>query len=84
MPRTTPDHWEPAPPGHRPPAVHPPLVASELAVNSLADAEEKNGFTLVDMTPRQIEVSLFRWRRGEPEERIDGLQAYHTYKVSRG
>jgi phosphodiesterase/alkaline phosphatase D-like protein len=62
----------------------PPLVASALAVNSLADVEEKNGFTLVDMTPNQIEVSLFRWRRGEPEERIDGLQAYHTYKVSRG
>jgi len=62
----------------------PPLVASELAVNPLADVEEKNGFTLVDMTPEKIELSLFRWRRGEPEENIDGLHAYQTYSVSHG
>jgi hypothetical protein len=61
----------------------PPLIASNLAAASLADVEEKNGFTLVDLSQNEVTVRLFRWRRDEPEQRIDDLQPYHTFTTGR-
>lgn len=61
----------------------PPLIASNLAVASLADVEEKNGFTLIDLTQDEITVRLFRWRRDEPELAIDTLAPYHTFTARR-
>ena len=61
----------------------PPLVASNLDVSSLAGVEEKNGFTIVDMSQQEITVRMFRWRRGEPERAIDTLEPYHSFTARR-
>ncbi len=61
----------------------PPLIASDLAATSLAEVEEKNGFTLVDLSLNEITVRLFRWRRDEPAQLIDDLQPYHTFTIDR-
>jgi hypothetical protein len=61
----------------------PPLIASNLDVDSLAEVEEKNGFTLVDLSQAEMTVRLFKWRRHEPESAIDTLEPYHTYTVER-
>ena len=61
----------------------PPLIASDLEVNSLAEVEEKNGFALIDMTQKEITVRLFRWRRGESDENIEALAAYHSHTAFR-
>ena len=52
-------------------------------MDSPAEVREKNGFTLVDMTEREITVRLFQWRRDQPERDIDTLEPYHTYTVER-
>ena len=56
----------------------PPLIASNLEVSSLADAEEKNRFTLIDLSQHDVTVQLFRWRHDEPGRAIDTLTPYHT------
>ena len=61
----------------------PPLIASHLDVSSLAGVEEKNGFTIVDMTQQEITVRMFRWRRGESERAIDTLEPYHSFTARR-
>ncbi len=61
----------------------PPLIATNLAVASLADVDEKNGFALIDLSQNESTVRLFRWRRGEPEQAIDTLTPYHTFTTRR-
>lgn len=46
--------------------------------------EEKNGFTLIDLSQDEVTVRPFRWRRGEPEPAIDTLKPYHTFISKRG
>ncbi|SVD70865.1 uncharacterized protein METZ01_LOCUS423719, partial [marine metagenome] len=54
-----------------------------LVVDSQVDVEEKNGFTLIDMSQSEIRVRMFKWRRGEPESAIDTLVPYHSYAARR-
>ncbi len=61
----------------------PPRIASGVQVETRAAVTERNGFTLVDLTPEAMTVRLFRWRRGEPEAAIDSLEPYHTVTFSR-
>lgn len=62
----------------------PPQIASHLQVRSEAGMTEKNGFTIIDVTPGEMTVRLFRWRRGEPESAIDSLTPYHSVTFTRG
>ncbi len=61
----------------------PPLIATALEMDNLAEVQEKNGFTIVDMTPDETVVRLFQWKRGEREEAIDNLEPYHTHTIKR-
>ena len=61
----------------------PPLIATGLEVDELADVREKNGFTLLDIDAGSVTVRLFEWRRGEPENAIDTLEPYHTHTIRR-
>ena len=63
----------------------PPLSAGHLKLESPAPIEEKNGFTLVDITEDEVRIRLFKWRRefNEPSE-IDQLTPYHDVRVKRG
>jgi hypothetical protein len=63
----------------------PPLNAADLTLESPAPINERNGFTLVDVTPEDIRVRLFAWRRETaPVEAIDQLTPYHDVRLRRG
>ncbi len=62
----------------------PPLAAIGLVHETRGEVFEKNGFTLLDVTPGEVTVRLFAWRSSESVEAIDTLQPYHTYTIARG
>ncbi len=62
----------------------PPVVASHLRLESPAPVTERNGFTLVDLTPAAVRVRLFAWRRElASSEAIDTLDPYHDMTLHR-
>ncbi len=61
----------------------PPLPAIGLVHQAQGEVVEKNGFTLLDITPGEVTVRLFAWRSGEPVDAIDTLEPYHTFTVTR-
>ncbi len=60
----------------------PPLSAIGLHHETRGEVFEKNGFTLLDITPGEVTVRLFAWKTGEPSGAIDTLEPYHTYTIS--
>lgn len=61
----------------------PPLAATGIVQRSHADVLEKNGFTLLDITPDEVTVRLFAWTSSEPLDTIDTLEPYHTKTIRR-
>lgn len=62
----------------------PPMTPGDVELESLTPVIEKNGFTLIDVTPESMRVRLFAWRSGEaPPEAIDNLEPYHDVEVAR-
>lgn len=61
----------------------PPLPATGVSQRAHAEVTEKNGFTLLDITPSDVTIRLFAWRSGEPLEAIDSLEPYHTTSIRR-
>ena len=60
----------------------PPMVAQDLALDSPAPVSERNGFTLLDITPGNVRVRLFAWRReNSSTDQIDSLQPYHDVNI---
>ena len=56
----------------------PPVAARNLRLESPAPVTERNGFTLVDLTPDGVRVRLFAWRRERASvDAIDTLEPYH-------
>ncbi|NWG47508.1 MAG: alkaline phosphatase D family protein [Alphaproteobacteria bacterium] len=62
----------------------PPRVPQSLDTRPSLDFLEKNGFTLVDVTPDRIAVRLFAWRPPDPLEAIDTLEPVHAFEIPRG
>ena len=60
-----------------------PMPATGLVHETLTPAVEKDGFTLFDVTAREVRVRLFAWKEGEPEEAIDTLEPYHDHVIRR-
>ena len=61
----------------------PPLPATGVSHRTHAEVMEKNGFTLLDITPSDVTIRLFAWRSGEPLEAIDSLEPYYTTSIRR-
>ena len=62
----------------------PPVAASHLRLESPAPVTERNGFTLVDLTPDAVRVRLFAWRREQASsDAIDTLDPYHDMTLRR-
>lgn len=61
----------------------PPLPAIGLVHEQRGAVQEKNGFTLLDVTREEVRVRLFAWKSDQPLEAIDTLAPYHTYSVRR-
>lgn len=60
-----------------------PYHPAVLEIRDLAKMEERNGFSIVDVSRDRIEVKQFRWRPPEPIEAIAGLQPSNTYVIER-
>ena len=62
----------------------PPMVASHICLDSPAPVTERNGFTLLDITPENIRVRLFAWRRENSAlTDIDALEPYHDVNIKK-
>lgn len=44
---------------------------------------EENGFSILDVTPQQIEVSMFRWKPEDGEDMISRLQPFEVRTLQR-
>ena len=62
----------------------PPQTAIGLSHKTHGEVLERNGFTLLDVTPDEVTIRLFAWKIDEPVEAIDALEPYHTYTIKRG
>ncbi len=60
-----------------------PATPGKLTGKDVAVTEERNGFTLLDVTRNHIEVRQFRWRPPEPLAAIANLQPFATYRIER-
>jgi len=60
-----------------------PLAASRLEVEEGLKPLEKNGFSIVDFTPDQIEIRFFNWKLGEPEVRLEDLKPFRHSQFQR-
>jgi hypothetical protein len=60
-----------------------PQVPSDLSVQNLFEPLEKNGFTIIDVTPSKISVKMFAWRQPEPIEDISKLTPFFRYEIKR-
>ena len=60
-----------------------PQTAIGLFHETHGEVLEKNGFTLLDVTPDEVMIRLFAWKSGESVEAIDRLEPHHTYTVKR-
>ena len=47
------------------------------------DPIEKNGFSIIDVTPEQITVRLFAWREPDSVESIDALEPFDVVEIRR-
>jgi hypothetical protein len=44
---------------------------------------EKNGFAIIDLTPEQVRLRLFAWRRPDRVQQIDDLEPTFSVELSR-
>jgi hypothetical protein len=54
-----------------------------LHIDQALKPTEKNGFTLIDITPDKMSFSIFMWRPPQPIEEIDKMKPALVYEVLR-
>jgi hypothetical protein len=58
--------------------------STTVEATELVPAIEENGFSLVDFTPHDITISMFRWNhRSQPESDIDNLEPFFIHRIPR-
>lgn len=60
-----------------------PRPSATLDAEEWLDPREENGFTLLDITPDEMEVSLFAWRVEQGADAIDSLEPVRVLRVPR-
>lgn len=60
-----------------------PWTPAILEARQLAALQERNGFTLLDITPDRVTARLFAWRPLEPMEAIASLEPRSTIVIER-
>lgn len=58
-------------------------ASTQVRLERGIDPVEKNGFSIIDVTPDRVTVSLFAWREPDPVEAIDSLEPYDVVEVRR-
>lgn len=61
----------------------PAQVPSQLEVEELLKPFEKNGFTIIDVTPEKMTFHMFAWRPPEPLGVIDTMEPVVAFDVSK-
>jgi hypothetical protein len=61
----------------------PPKIPSQLAVEEMLKPLEKNGFTILDVSPESIRFRLFAWRPPQPVDQIDTLEPILDFELKR-
>jgi phosphodiesterase/alkaline phosphatase D-like protein len=59
------------------------LVPSALELDEHLKPLEKNGFTIIDVSPDKMKFQLFAWRPPEELDLIDTMKPISTFEVSR-
>ena len=60
-----------------------PSAATAVTVERGVDPIEKNGFSIIDITPELMTVRMFAWRAPDPVEAIDNLEPYDVVEIPR-
>jgi phosphodiesterase/alkaline phosphatase D-like protein len=60
-----------------------PIPSGVLEAEELIAPIEENGFSLLDVTPRELTVSSFRWTPDQGEETIDRLEPFEVTRFAR-
>jgi hypothetical protein len=55
--------------------------SSLIAAEELFKPQEKNGFTIIDITPEKIKFDLYCWRPPEAVEKIASLEPSFSYEI---
>ena len=58
-------------------------VPSALVVDESLAPLEKNGFSIIDVTPDSMKVRLFAWLPPEPSANIDTMRPLYEYEIGR-
>jgi hypothetical protein len=61
----------------------PPKTPTGIEVDAGLEPLEKNGFSIIDFTDDRVEVQMFSWKMGEPEDRLDSLKPFHQFTAAR-
>jgi hypothetical protein len=59
------------------------IPPTELVVDEALPPQEKNGFTIIDVTPDEVTFRFFAWRPPQPVAEIDALEPFHTLSIPR-
>ena len=54
-----------------------------IGMDEVLKATEKNGFSIIDVTPDKITFTVFMWRPPQPVEEIDSMEPALVYDVPR-
>jgi hypothetical protein len=60
-----------------------PVPSGTVEAEEIVAPIEENGFSILDFTPHDMRVSLFRWSPAQPEEAIASLEPFRTLVLSR-
>lgn len=58
-------------------------AATSVTLERNVDPIEKNGFSIIDVTPEKMTVHLFAWREPTPVDSIDTLEPFDVVEISR-
>ncbi len=61
----------------------PPRVPHQLKLEEMLKPLEKNGFTIIDLSPQSIKFRLFAWRPPQPVEEIDTMEPILSFELKR-
>ena len=61
----------------------PPSLPGLIGMDEALKPTEKNGFTIIDVTPDKMTFSLFMWSPPQPVGEMDTMKPALVYEVPR-
>ncbi len=61
-----------------------PTPSTTLRAEEIVAPIEENGFSIIDFTPEEVSIAMFRWNhRSDPESAIDDLEPFVVHRIRR-